>query len=389
MSKKKPSRPRKREQRRSPDREPDLDEIIQSATEAMSTPEAAGRVVDRLLELLDQDKSLSRIVFPRDAVLAFLGRVLEQYPDFDQAAPDSQAGAYSLMKDSVSEMITPEFLDEVDACFLESIRTCTSPEDQHALAVGIALVRLHEEDPESATESPLWGYLLQKSVAKLVPDGSDSLSGMLFPALMRDLAERLPEEESGGERTESEAVEDVFHGVELGYLDRYLPFHRFVRLPFMIQVLLEQLESEGMELDTPSESHRKMLIEAIRAVASEIAQEGGMEEMTALCSQASRESSGNQPRQSFYDLLKASLEAYEPTDNPLWPPICFEHYIHYLTSETEKDCDAIHAIFDDPLRPESYEEYACLLRARGENSAAENVERVRLEIARWEQQQRS
>jgi len=196
---------------------------------------------------------------------------------------------------------------------------------------------------------------------RLSPEVRDALRGVPLSALH----EPLKRPEPAGVQ---QSLEDVYHGLESGYLREHLGFSYLVRFPFALAVLFPEPKASAGPFRDP-EAERRLMLATVESVAREGAASGVVDEMRRVYRKAREAASGDRQRH-FYAALVNVLETFEPEENPVLPALYYEHYLHYLAGEMEKDAAAIRDIIDHPLEAAPYDRYAETLRDRRQGAAA-------------------
>jgi len=344
---------------------------------------AALRLLRHMAVIFDRDRLLQTLTFP----LEKLGTAVA---DFLQAEPDAFADRYRLeegltacARHVLPGLLTPGFLEEVRRHVEVALRRRHDSMDQKALMTALILLAM-EQTPEEIAANGLWNFVFRRSLLELMelPSRDVSLDPEVREALRMVPLHALHAPPPSPEPQPSEQLlEDVFHGLEAGYLEDHLGFSYLIRFPFALAILFPAGGRGPGRLSDP-EAERRLMFATVESVAREGAQMGVVDEMLRLYRGARDAATGDRQRH-FYSALVATLESFEPEENPVLPALYYEDYLHYLSGAMATDRSLIRDILDNPLDTRVYERYMAVLESRNQNAAATRVERIRDEVREW------
>jgi hypothetical protein len=354
----------------------------------LAKEDATLRLLARMAILLERDRLLQTLSFPPDrlgrAAARYLSLQPEAFTDRSRMEQDLNECAWHVLPSLVSS----RFVDETQRHILAALKRREDRRDQKALITALILCRL-DQSPEEMARNGLWNFLFRRSLLELLElPGQD----MDLPDNVRDQLRRIPlaalhpKEESAKARGDAEAadriLEDVFHGLEAGYLREHVGFSYVVRVPFAVALLFPDPTAEEAERKDPQAEDRLMMA-TLESVAQEGAEMGVVDDMLRLYRRAHQAASGERERY-FYAALVAVLETYTPAENPVLPALYYEHYLYYLSRAAEEEIGPIREILKNPLEVAPYERYMRVLQERHDYAARDRVGRIRDEVREWQ-----
>jgi hypothetical protein len=261
-------------------------------------------------------------------------------------------------------------------------------QDRKALITALILCRL-DQSPEEMAQNGLWTFLFRRSLLELLELPGNEMD---LPDNVRDLLRRIPlaalhapEEPAkgpGGAEAADRILDDVFHGLEAGYLREHVSFSYMVRVPFAVALLFPDPGDEEREKKDPQTENRLMMA-TLQSVAQEGAEMGVVDDMLRLYRRAHQSAAGERERY-FYAALVAVLETYTPEENPVLPALYYEHYLHYLSEAAGRESGPIRDILERPLEVGPYERYMRVLQERDDYEARDRVGKIRDEVREWQ-----
>jgi hypothetical protein len=342
------------------------------------------RLLHHMARLFDRDRLLQTVAFPLEELARAIAAYLASRPDAFRNRVSLDESLAECAWFVLPPLLTDEFVGQVRRHIEIALRRRRSMLDRKALATALILSKLGET-PQELASNGLWSFLFRRSLLQLLelpsreldlePEVRDALRAVPLSALHEP---PRPEEPSPTQQ----AVEDVYHGLEAGYLREHLGFSYVIRFPFTLAVLFPQPGKETRRSREP-EAEDRLMMATVESVAREGAQSGVVDEMLCVYRRARDASSGDRERH-FYTALVTVLEAFEPEENPVLPALFYEHYLYYLSGGMQRDREVIRDILNRPLDAETYDRYIEILRDRKQQAAVTRVEKIRDEVRAWQ-----
>lgn len=378
---------RPRRQRAKPASPPSSGDLLARTEQDLRDEATALRLLHHMAVLFDRDRLLQTVTLPLEELALALASYLQPRPDAFRERSRLEESLAECAWFVLPDLVTQQFVEEVQRHIQAALERRRNLLDQKALTTALILSRL-EQTPKELAANGLWNFLFRRSMMELLelpsrelnlpPEVVDVLRAIPLAALHEPPPPQQPP-------AAEQAVKDVYHGLEAGYLREHLGFSYLVRFPFVLAVLFPRRPETGRPRDPEAED--RLMMATVESVAREGAQMGAVNEMLRLYRRA-RDAALSDRERHFYSALVTALESFEPEENPVLPALYYEHYLHYLSGGMEKDREAIRDILDSPLEAAAYERYMDILRHRNQTAAAGRVKKICDEVREWRDQNR-